>query len=144
MSNFSGEAIVINSEIDGTFPNHGPNPVLPRNLMQIKEKIKETGADIGFCFDGDGDRVVMIDSEGDIASPDLITAIIGTYYFEFHPDRINGNRTVLVDIRSSNIIGEYLTAIGADVEVCPVGHAKIKRLLKEKKALYDGKLTGHY
>ncbi len=144
LSDFPGEAIVINSEIDGTFPNHGPNPVLPQNLMQIKEKINETGSDIGFCFDGDGDRVVMIDSEGDIASPDLITAIIGTYYFEFHPDRINGNRTVLVDIRSSNIIGEYLTAIGADVEVCPVGHAKIKRLLREKKALFAGELTGHY
>jgi phosphomannomutase len=141
---FHGEAIVINSEIDGTFPNHGPNPVLIENLNQLRDKMRETEADIGFCFDGDGDRVVMMDNRGEIISPDLLTAIIGLYYFKFHPESISGNNTILVDIRSSNSIREYLAEMGANVVICPVGHAKIKKLMREHQALFAGELTGHY
>ncbi len=144
LATFHGDAIIINREIDGTFPNHGPNPVLQENLQQLKRKVKDSGADIGFCFDGDGDRVVMIDSSGKILSPDVITAIIGLFYFKYHPGKINGNKILLVDIRSSNSVGEFLTGIGADVEVCPVGHAKIKKLMREHQALFAGELTGHY
>jgi phosphomannomutase len=144
LDGFPGEVTILNSKIDGTFPNHGPNPILFENLVQIKEKVINTGADIGFCFDGDGDRVVVIDSSGEIVSPDFLTAIIGLYYLKYHPEEINGNKKILVDIRSSNSIGEYLTDLGADVEACPVGHAKIKKLLREKDALFAGELTGHY
>jgi len=144
LTGFPGEVIILNSEVDGTFPNHGPNPILKENLVQVKEKVINTGADIGFCFDGDGDRVVVIDSSGEIVSPDFLTAIIGLYYLKFHPEEINGNKKILIDIRSSNSIEEYLTNLGADVEVCPVGHAKIKKLLREKDALFAGELTGHY
>lgn len=144
LEDFSGKAIVLNSKIDGTFPNHGPNPILAENLNQVKEKVLDTCADIGFCFDGDGDRVVVIDSTGDVVSPDFLSAVIGLYYFELHPEEINGNTKVLVDIRSSNSVGEFLSKMGADVEVCPIGHAKIKKILREKNALFAGELTGHY
>ncbi len=144
LENFPGDTIVLNNKIDGTFPNHGPNPILPENIQQLKDKVLESDSDIGFCFDGDGDRVVVIDSSGEIISPDFLTAIIGLHYFKFHPEDINGNKKVLVDIRSSNSIGEYLSDLGADVDVCPIGHAKIKKLLREKDALFAGELTGHY
>lgn len=144
LENFPGESIILNSEIDGTFPNHGPNPVLPENLKQLQQKVKDENSDIGFCFDGDGDRVVVIDSDGEIVSPDFLIAVIGLYYFKFYPEDIKGNRKVLVDIRSSNSIAEVLTEMGAEVEMCPVGHAKIKKLLREKDALFAGELTGHY
>ncbi|MDA3939879.1 MAG: phosphomannomutase/phosphoglucomutase [Spirochaetia bacterium] len=144
LSNFSGEIIVINSEIDGNFPNHGPNPVLKENLKQIQEVITENKADIGFVFDGDADRVVMIDGSGEIISPDLITAILGLYYFKYQPQSFEGNNTVLVDIRSSNSIREYLTGLGAEVELCPAGHGKIKKIMRDKKALFAGELSGHY
>lgn len=144
LADFNGDVIVLNSEIDGTFPNHGPNPILPENLTQLKEKVLDSGADIGFCFDGDADRVVVIDSSGEVISPDFLTAVIGLYYLKFHPEKINGNKKVLVDIRSTNSVGEYLSELGADVDVCPVGHAKIKKLLREKDALFAGELTGHY
>jgi phosphomannomutase len=144
LADFPGDVTVMNSKIDGTFPNHGPNPILPENLKQVKNKVKDSGADIGFCFDGDADRVVIIDSSGEVVSPDFLTAVIGLYYFKFHPEKINGNKRVLVDIRSSNSVGEYLSEMGAVVDVCPVGHAKIKKLLREKDALFAGELTGHY
>jgi len=144
LEDFPGDTTIINREIDGTFPNHGPNPILPENLKQVKDKVKDSGADIGFCFDGDADRVVIIDSSGEVVSPDFLTAVIGLYYFKFHPEEINGNKRVLVDIRSSNSVGEFLSEMGADVVVCPVGHAKIKKLMREENALFAGELTGHY
>jgi len=144
LRSFSGEAIILNNEIVGSFPNHGPNPVLTENLKEIHEKVVESKADIGFIFDGDGDRVVMIDGSGEIISPDLITAILGLYYFKYKPEELNGNRTVLVDIRSSNSISEFLNDLGAAVELCPAGHGKIKKIMRQTKAVFAGELSGHY
>ncbi|MCK5672252.1 MAG: phosphomannomutase/phosphoglucomutase [Spirochaetales bacterium] len=144
LGSFSGESIILNNEIDGSFPNHGPNPVLPENLKEIQEVVQKNKADIGFIFDGDGDRVVMIDGSGESISPDLITAILGLYYFKYNSENLNRKSTVLVDIRSSNSISEFLTGLGASVELCPAGHGKIKKIMHEKKAVFAGELSGHY
>lgn len=137
-------SILINDSVIGDFPNHGPNPTLSENLAQLRAKIEETKADIGFCFDGDGDRVVVVDNEGEIVSPDLITALIGLYYFKFFPEDRLGNNKVLVDIRSSKSVGEFLQDLGAEVIECPVGHSKIKKIMRAENALFAGELTGHY
>ncbi|RKX72500.1 MAG: phosphomannomutase/phosphoglucomutase [Spirochaetes bacterium] len=137
-------SILINDRVIGDFPNHGPNPTLPENLVQLQDKIKETRADIGFCFDGDGDRVVIVDNDGEIVSPDLITALIGIYYFKLFPEKREGNNKVLVDIRSSQSVSESLENIGAEVIACPVGHSKIKKIMRAENALFAGELTGHY
>ena len=144
LRSFSGKSIILNNIVDGSFPNHGPNPVLSENLKEIQEEVLKNKADIGFIFDGDGDRVVMIDGSGKIISPDLITAILGLYYFKNSLEDLNGNRTVLVDIRSSNSISEFLIGLGASVELCPAGHGKIKKIMREKKAVFAGELSGHY
>ena len=144
LKNMPGEFVVVNDEIDGTFRAHGPNPSLPENLRQVRELVPSESADIGFCFDGDGDRVVMIDGAGEVVSPDLLTAILGLYYFKCHPEKADGNKTVLVDIRSSNSVAEFLDSLGAEPIECPVGHAKIKRQMREVDALFGGELTGHY
>ncbi|MCK4516210.1 MAG: phosphomannomutase/phosphoglucomutase [Spirochaetaceae bacterium] len=144
LNDMPGEFIVVNDEIDGTFPVHGPNPSLPENLRQVRELVLSEKADIGFCFDGDGDRVVMIDADGEVVSPDLLTAILGLYYFKYHPEKTEGNKTVLVDIRSSNSVAEFLENLGAEPMESPVGHAKIKRLMRKVDALFGGELTGHY
>lgn len=144
LSNFSGESIILNNKIDGSFPNHGPNPVLPENLKEIQKEVIKNKADIGFIFDGDGDRVVMIDGSGEIISPDLTTAILGLYYFKHNLEKLIDNRKVLVDIRSSNSISEFLTDLGASVELCPAGHGKIKKIMREKQAVFAGELSGHY
>lgn len=144
LDDIPGEFIVVNDEIDGTFPVHGPNPSLAEDLRQVRELVVSEQADIGFCFDGDGDRVVMVDAEGEVVSPDLLTAILGLYYFRHRPEKSAGNKTVLVDIRSSNSIAEFLKTLGAEPMECPVGHAKIKRLMRKTDALFGGELTGHY
>lgn len=144
LSNFPGQAEILNAEVDGYFPNHGPNPVLAENLKQIKKQVIETGADIGFCFDGDADRVVVIDNKGEVVSPDLLTAIIGYYYLKLDENKASDKPKILVDIRSSNSIGEYLRNLGANVVTCPVGHAKIKKQMREEDSLFAGELTGHY
>lgn len=136
--------ILLNDEVLGDFPNHGPNPTLPENLIQLQQKIRSTNSDIGFCFDGDGDRVVVVDSAGEIVSPDLVTALIGIYYFELYPEERRGNNKVLVDIRSSQSVTEFLEKLGAEVIPCPVGHSKIKKIMRAQDALFAGELTGHY
>ncbi|MBI9101058.1 MAG: phosphomannomutase/phosphoglucomutase [Spirochaetales bacterium] len=141
---FPGTVKVLNSEIDGSFPNHGPNPSVPENLEQLKKSVLDERAEIGFCFDGDGDRVVMIDERGEIVSPDLITAILGIYYLKYSVYKDDPRLKVLVDIRSSRNIRDFLIGMGADVETCPVGHAKIKKQMRGSDALFAGELTGHY
>ncbi|RKX70647.1 MAG: hypothetical protein DRP60_15565 [Spirochaetes bacterium] len=136
--------ILINDSVKGDFPNHGPNPTLAENLLQLKEKIKKERADIGFCFDGDGDRVVVVNSKGEVVSPDLITALLGLYYFRLQPEDRQGDMKVLVDIRSSKAVIEFLEELGAEVISCPVGHSKIKKQMRSVDAVFAGELTGHY
>jgi len=138
------DLIVINEEPDGSFPNHGPDPSRPENLESLKNKVKEEGADLGMCFDGDGDRVVFIDEKSNFVSPDLITAVLGLYYFNHYPEKAKENTRILYDIRSSRSVEEYITALGGQAEFCPVGHAEIKRRLRQREGLFAGELTGHY
>lgn len=138
------DLIVINEEPDGNFPNHGPDPSRPENLESLKEKVKEEGADLGMCFDGDGDRVVFIDEKSNFVSPDLITAVLGLHYFKHYPEKAKENTRVLYDVRSSRSVKEYITALGGEAEFCPVGHGEIKRRLRQRDGLFAGELTGHY
>jgi phosphomannomutase len=138
------DLIVINEEPDGTFPNHGPDPSRPENLESLKKKVEEEGADLGMCFDGDGDRVVFIDELRNFVSPDLITAVLGLRYFKHYPEKAKENTRVLFDIRSSRSVEEYVTALGGEAEFCPVGHGETKRRLRQREGLFAGELTGHY
>ena len=144
LASFSGDAVIINDDVDGSFPNHGPNPVLSENLMQLKQTVILSGADIGFCFDGDADRVVAVDGRGEVLSPDLLSVIIGQSYLKSHRKQTLDSPKLLVDIRSSNSVKEYFWRLGADVKTCPVGHARIKKMMREENALFAGELTGHY
>jgi len=140
----NNNAILINDSVRADFPNHGPNPTLTENLLQLKVEIEKVRAEIGFCFDGDGDRVVVVDMRGDVVSPDMITALLGLYYFRIHPEERLGDNKVLVDIRSSKAVVEYLEELGAEVISCPVGHSKIKKQMRTVDAVFAGELTGHY
>ena len=143
LADFQGNAVIINNTIDGQFPAHGPNPSAEGSIDQLREKVLESGSAVGFCFDGDADRVVMVDDKGSIVSPDLVTALLGQYFTE--KEKMSSPESkVLVDIRSSNAVSEYLKTIGALPLKCPAGHARIKRMLREEDAVCAGELTGHY
>ncbi len=128
----------INEPLDGTFPNHEPNPLIPKNVEQLQALVRQEKCDIGIIYDGDADRVMFTDQEGIFISPDLIIALMGRYF-------LNGqNQRVLQDIRTSKAVGEYLTPMGAQMHTWRVGRAYAAPKLKEIDGLYGGELAGHY
>ncbi|MDD5043508.1 MAG: phosphomannomutase/phosphoglucomutase [Patescibacteria group bacterium] len=133
------ELVPLYFELDGTFPNHEANPLKEENLVALKEKVLAVGADLGVAFDGDADRVGFIDEKGETISGDLITALIAQELL-----RIKGSGRVLYDLRSSNIVSEVVKAAGGEPEMCAVGHATIKKIMAEKKALFAGELSSHF
>lgn len=131
----------INDILDGSFPNHEPNPLEAENQIQIKKTVLNNKCDIGLLFDGDADRITFIDEKGQFISPDLIIAFLGNYFFgEKHQKGI-----VLQDIRSSRAIQEYLGRLyGSKVETWRVGRAYAALKLKELDGCFGGELAGHY
>ncbi len=128
-------------ELDGTFPNHEANPLVPENVAALKRAVIENKCDIGLIFDGDGDRVMFVDEKGQFISPDLMIAVLGHYFFEEKKQK----GKVLQDIRSSKAVGEYLAKNwNAEVVTWRVGRAFAAPRLREIDGLFGGELAGHY
>jgi phosphomannomutase len=126
--------------MDGSFPNHEPNPLILKNVEPLQNLVKEVGADVDVIYDGDADRVMFVDNEGKFISPDLMIAVLGHYYVEERG--LKG--TVLQDIRSSKAIGEYLAPMGCRMETWKVGRAFAAKKLRELDGVWGGELAGHY
>lgn len=127
-------------EIDGTFPNHEPNPLIHKNVEPLEALVRETGADVGVIYDGDADRVMFVDDEGHFVSPDLIIAVLGKYFVEKRGEK----GLVLQDIRSSKSVGEFLEPMGIRMQTWKVGRAFAARKLREIDGIWGGELAGHY
>ena len=128
-------------EIDGRFPNHDPNPLIHKNVVPLENLVKETGSDVGVIYDGDADRVMFVDEQGQFISPDLMIALMGLYFIG---ERGAQNPVVLQDIRSSKAVGEYLEPMGAKMHTWKVGRAFAADKLREIDGLWGGELAGHY
>ena len=126
--------------IDGRFPNHEPNPLVPKNIVALQELVVKTGADIGVIYDGDADRVMFVDEHGTFFSPDLMIALLGHYFVDERGER----GTVIQDIRSSKAVGEYLESMGCKMYTWKVGRANAALKLREIDGLWGGELAGHY
>lgn len=137
---FGDSPAYIFDEMDGRFPNHEPNPLVPKNIVSLQSLVKETRADIGVIYDGDADRVMFVDETGAFISPDLMIAVLGHYFLEARGDR----GIVLQDIRSSKAVGEYLVPMGAEMRTWKVGRAFAARKLRELDGVFGGELAGHY
>ncbi len=137
---FGDEPSYIFEDLDGTFPNHEPNPLIPKNVEALQNLVQEVGADVGVIYDGDADRVMFVDNEGKFISPDLMIAVLGHYYVEERG--LTG--TVLQDIRSSKAVGEYLAPMGCRMETWKVGRAFAAKKLRELDGVWGGELAGHY
>jgi phosphomannomutase len=124
---------------DGTLPNHGLDPLQPENRAELQARVKAEGFDIGFLFDGDGDRFFAIDDRGDFISGDFLTAILGEYLLEKYP-----NSKILYDVRASWAVPDLITAKGGTPLMERVGHAFIKRRMASEDAIFAGEVTGHY
>lgn len=126
-------------ELDGTFPNHEANPIKPETLHALQRKICSERFDFGIAFDGDADRIGVIDEKGSIVRPDAITALIAMSLLEE-----NTSATILYDLRSSRAVREIIEEVGGKAIKCRVGHAFIKKQMRETNAIFAGELSGHY
>lgn len=126
--------------MDGTFPNHEPNPLVHKNVVALEELVKKTRADAGVIYDGDADRVMFVDEKGNFVSPDLMIAVLGHYFIGERGEK----GYVIQDIRSSKAIGEYLEPMGAKMYTWKVGRANAARRLREIDGIWGGELAGHY
>jgi phosphomannomutase len=139
--------IYLYDDLDGSFPNHEPNPLEEENLADLKKTVLENSCDIGIIFDGDADRVMFVDEKGQFISPDLIIGFMAHYFLE--KENLSGNKgeqggVVLEDIRTSKAVKEYVEKLGGEMHTWRVGRAYATPKLKEIKGLYGGELAGHY
>jgi len=133
------ELIPLYGEIDGNFPHHQPSPIEDKNLADIKKKVVEEKADLGLAFDGDGDRVFLIDEKGQNLSSTLMTAMIAKAMLKKHP----GSR-ILYNLLCGWIVPETIEANGGIPSVTKVGHSLIKAQMREEDGLFAGEHSGHY
>jgi len=133
------EVIPIFCESDGTFPNHHPDPVVDKNLVDIIAKVKETGADLGVAFDGDADRIGAIDDKGEIVRGDTLLLLYGLDLLE----KRGPGQKVVFDVKCTQALPEVLEAHGGVPVLNATGHSLIKKRMKEEHALLAGELSGH-
>ncbi len=131
------ELIKMNYELDGTFPNHEADPSKPENRVQISEKVKEVGADLGITTDGDDDRIFIIDEKGDTIPSSILYTLMAKIEHEENP-----GEPLAYEIRLGNLIEEEFP----DVKLVqtPVGHSLIKAEMIKHHALFGGEISGHY
>jgi len=125
-------------EVDGDFPNHHPDPCDPNNLVALQEKVKTTQADIGLAFDGDGDRLGVVDSEGKIIWPDQILMYLAADVLSRHP-----GVDIIYDVKSTRHLASEILAHGGRPVMWKTGHSMLKSKMKETGALLAGEYSGH-
>lgn len=126
--------------LDGSFPNHEGNPLVAENREMLRKNVLDNKSDIGVIFDGDADRVMFVDENGEFISPDLMIAILGHYFLE--EKGLRGK--VIQDIRTSKAVGEYISQFGSEMIMWRVGRAYAATKLAEEKGIFGGELAGHY
>jgi phosphomannomutase/phosphoglucomutase len=132
----------LNQEPDGNFPGHVPNPAISENLVQISQKIRESGSDTGIAFDSDGDRVIFLDSNGNMVNNDKMLIIIASYLLK--NQRKFPIEKVVHETKSSIIIQEAMKKVKAQAISEKTGHTYIKRRVITEDAICGGEITGHY
>ncbi len=132
------EIIDLNFSHDGTF-KHDPNPLVEENLSELKSTVIKKKADVGVCFDGDADRLIMVDEDGNTIGCDLLTGLMVPYFLERKP-----KSAIVYDLRSSLVVKEEIEKHGGTPRRERVGHAYMKKTLRDAHAVFGGELSGHF
>ena len=146
---FSGvpnlEVVSVNAEYTDDWA-HEPNPLVPENVQPTVDGVKRTGADLGACFDGDADRCMLVDDEGNLCGCDHLTAwMAGHFVAQSRADPGSEDPTTIVyDLRSSKVVEETVRELGAEPAMSKVGHVNMKALLRETGGVFGGELSGHF
>lgn len=133
------EVIGLYLDLDGTFPNHPANPLEPANLVDAQAAVRAHGADLGFVFDGDADRCFIIDEQGDVVDPSVVTALIARAELAREP-----GAAIVVNSITSASVAEVVEAAGGRLVVGKVGHTFLKALMAQHHAVFGGEHSAHY
>ncbi|MGB2165945.1 MAG: phosphomannomutase/phosphoglucomutase [Candidatus Puniceispirillales bacterium] len=133
-----GQHQVLFSDIDGNFPNHHPDPVDPETLHLLRQAVADHHAMIGIGFDGDGDRIGLIDGKGRQVAGDVLTAYLAEGVLRRHP-----GAEIIFDVKSSSVALDHVKASGGKPQLWKTGHSHMKMRLKETGALLAGEMSGH-
>ena len=132
------EIIELNFEHKGKF-KHEPNPLVEKYLKEVKTTVKKNKCDFGVCFDGDADRLMMIDEKGKTIGCDLMTALMAPYFLEKQP-----RSAIVFDLRSSLVVSEEIIKNWGTPRRERVGHSYMKKALRDSHAIFGGELSGHF
>jgi phosphomannomutase len=133
------ELVPLYMELDGTFPNHPADPIQPENQEDLRRVVTEHGADLGLAFDGDADRVFVVDEHAEGVSGSLVTALVAKAMLERNP-----GSTVLYNLICSHVVPEVIEENGGTAVRTRVGHSFIKQVMAETGAVFGGEHSGHY
>ena len=132
------ELIELFTEVDGNFPNHHPDPSNPKNLVDLQNKVKETKSDLGIALDGDGDRVGLIDSDGEIIYPDKYMMLLVEDILSKHK-----KGSIVYDVKCSTNLEKIISDLNGTPVMSRTGHSYIKSKIIETDALLGGEMSGH-
>ena len=133
-----GEHILLNANIDGTFPAHHPDPTIPENLVQLQDAVASEGCDLGIAFDGDGDRIGVVDGRGRILWGDQLLSIYARDLLSRRP-----GATVIADVKASQVLFDEVARCGGNPVMAATGHSIIKSKMVEQFAPLAGEMSGH-
>ncbi|MCL1515053.1 phosphoglucomutase/phosphomannomutase PgmG [Parasaccharibacter sp. TMW2.1890] len=133
-----GEHTVLYPEIDGTFPNHHPDPTVEGNLQDLIRTVREKKADIGVAFDGDADRVGVVDGKGEILWGDQILVLLARDVLKKHP-----GATIIADVKASQVLFDEVGKAGGEPLMWRTGHSLIKSKMAETSSPLAGEMSGH-
>ena len=133
-----GNHTVLFSEIDGRFPNHHPDPTVPKNLVQLIAEVRHLGADVGVAFDGDADRIGVVDDSGHIIFGDQLLVLLARDVLKTHP-----GATVIADVKASQVLFDEIARAGGVPLMWKTGHSLIKAKMAEIACPVAGEMSGH-
>lgn len=126
-------------DLDGTFPNHIANPLIPANLVDLQKAIAKQKCDVGIAFDGDGDRAVLVDENGEILTGTVMTALLANYFLDKEP-----GSTIILNAICGRVAKETVESKGGKAIRSRVGHSFIKADMRTHNAIFAGEHSGHY
>ncbi|MBP0465065.1 phosphomannomutase/phosphoglucomutase [Roseomonas sp. PWR1] len=133
-----GTHFVINGDVDGNFPNHHPDPTVAKNLEQIIAEVAREKADLGIAFDGDGDRIGVVDNEGHILFGDQLLIVLARDVLKAKP-----GGTIIADVKASQVLFDEIAKAGGNPLMWKTGHSLIKAKMAETGSPLAGEMSGH-
>ncbi len=138
VASLPGEHLVLNGPIDGNFPAHHPDPTVPANLVELIAEVRARKADIGIAFDGDADRIGLVDDTGEIMFGDQLMVVLARDVLKSHP-----GGTIIADVKASQVLFDEIAKAGGNPLMWKTGHSLIKSKMAETGSPLAGEMSGH-